>query len=348
WKYINQDMVEEVIDNYFAAGMPLETMYLDIPYMKSYKDFSVDTKAFGLAKRLHDANQKLVVILDAAISADDVNDDVYQKGSTELDIFIKSSMYKSKTYNNNIISKVWPDKAVFIDWFNPKSLDFWTYDLVDYDGIWIDMNEPTTFGHGEIKPDDAEPVTPTLAKKRLMSDDGETVDWYYEFKDQSVGSTFTLPFIPGYVQSDDGKPGPYNGNFDYMTLSLNSTIPSLGETSYNVHSLYGLMMAKRTFEHVTKMEAKRPDERPYILTRSTFASSGRYASHWLGDNWRKWEYMRYSIAGVMMMNIFGIPLAGADICGFIGDTNPELCARWHHVGAYYPFSRNHNNWGQVA
>jgi len=40
-------MVEDVIDNYFAAGMPLETMYLDIPYMKSYKDFSVDTKAFG-------------------------------------------------------------------------------------------------------------------------------------------------------------------------------------------------------------------------------------------------------------------------------------------------------------
>eukprot|EP00057_Strongylocentrotus_purpuratus_P025269 XP_011679743.1 PREDICTED: maltase-glucoamylase, intestinal-like [Strongylocentrotus purpuratus] len=84
------------------------------------------------------------------------------------------------------------------------------------------------------------------------------------------------------------------------------------------------------------------EERSLVVTRSTVPSSGMYSGHWLGDNGSNWPQLRYSIIGTLEFNLFGIPHVGADICGFFNDSPEDLCRRWHQVGAFYPYARNHN------
>ena len=104
---------------------------------------------------------------------------------------------------------------------------------------------------------------------------------------------------------------------------------------YDVHSLYGWSESVVTRHAVEQTLGKRSA----IISRSTFASSGRYAGHWLGDNNAYWSDLRVSIIGMMEMDMFGISYVGADICGFFGDSLEELCLRWHQLGAFYPFAR---------
>ena len=135
------------------------------------------------------------------------------------------------------------------------------------------------------------------------------------------------PFIPHTSQ----------GSMGGKTMSMNSF--HAGEIlEYNAHSLYGFMESIATRSALEEVLGKRP----FLLSRSTFMGSGAHTAHWTGDNAATWDDLSASIITMNNMALFGIPMVGADICGFINSTTEELCARWIEVGAFSPFSRNHN------
>ncbi len=127
------------------------------------------------------------------------------------------------------------------------------------------------------------------------------------------------------------------GRLSTKTVAVSAT--QYGNISvYNTHNLYGLTEQIATQKALTDIRGKRP----FLLSRSSFLSTGAHSAKWTGDNGATWNDLKSSIVSIMDFNLFGVPMIGADICGFIYDTTEELCARWIEVGAFYPFSRNHN------
>jgi alpha-glucosidase (family GH31 glycosyl hydrolase) len=61
---------------------------------------------------------------------------------------------------------------------------------------------------------------------------------------------------------------------------------------------------------------KKKNGRPFIISRSNSVGTGAYAGHWTGDNVADWDFLRLSISGNFLFQIFGIQMVGADICGF--------------------------------
>lgn len=80
--------------------------------------------------------------------------------------------------------------------------------------------------------------------------------------------------------------------------------------------------------------------RTAIASRSSFAGQGRFGGRDFGENYATLKDLMLSVPSVMMMNIFGMTTGAPNVCGYIGDSSPELCARWTKLAAFYPFAKN--------
>ena len=306
----------DVYEKYKKSEIPIDSMWLDIDALDNFQMFTLNSKFTNIvnyiANTIHADGGKFVPIVDIGFSDDKSNQ--YIKLGNKLDIFIKSNYTKK-----NLIGKVWPGKTVFPDFFHPDIETFWNqglndyYKILPYDGIWLDMNEPTNLLEnggkciGEIVPD-----------KQCT-------------EDKNIYNEDDLPYIPGYRKNSNKK-------LSDKSISENALIYG-NKTIYDVKPMISLLQTKVTYNYLNNNNEA---VRPFILSRSTSIGSGKYTYHWLGDNLSTFANLKNSISGIFNFNIFGIPFTGSDICGFMDNASKDLCIRWYNLGIFYPFMRNHN------
>ncbi len=105
------------------------------------------------------------------------------------------------------------------------------------------------------------------------------------------------------------------------------------------HNIYGMQMTRATYDGVRRIL---PNERPFVLTRASYAGGHRYSAAWTGDNSSTWVDLQMNVSMCLNLGISGQPFVGADIGGFIGYPGGELFARWLQLGVFTPLMRAHS------
>uniref|UniRef100_A0A7M4FH22 Integrator complex subunit 1 n=1 Tax=Crocodylus porosus TaxID=8502 RepID=A0A7M4FH22_CROPO len=306
WGYGTSNETWQTVKAMRNYQIPQDAQWNDIDYMEGYRDFTFDPQAFStlpqLVEDLHKHGQHYVMILDPGISSTNPRGSYWP-----FDEGLRRGIFINTTEGQPLIGQVWPGLTAFPDFSNQDTHQWWLENLkrfhahVPFDGLWIDMNEPSDFMDGSV--------------------DG-----------CPAGDLDKPPYVPAVL----------GGSLCAKTLCASAK--QNASVHYNLHNLYGLMEAKATASALIQIRGKRP----FVISRSTFPSQGRYSGHWLGDNRSEWKDMSWSVPGLLSFSLFGIPLVGADICGFSGTTSEELCTRWMQLGAFYPFARNHNTQNEKA
>ncbi|MDF7810635.1 TIM-barrel domain-containing protein [Hymenobacter sp. YC55] len=148
---------------------------------------------------------------------------------------------------------------------------------------------------------------------------------------------------------DASEPDIYsNTNEDTRKRLMTPTYAGSGTEYFNG---YPLQNAKGIYEGQRKTA---PDQRVFLLTRSAYAGSQRYAAAiWSGDIGSRWEDFKNQISAGLNFSLSGIPYWTTDIGGFAVERRyekpnakdleewRELNARWYQYGAFCPLFRAH-------
>jgi alpha-glucosidase len=153
--FCSASQIAAVAKRFRDSKIPADSIFLDIQHMNGYRSFTFDGARFanpeGLVSELDALGFKTQIIVDPGIKIDS-SWDIYKSG-LDASHFLKTST------GSVFEGEVWPGPSVFPDFSAQKTRTWWSA-LAEQAakrgirGLWIDMNEPSSFKTGGTVPDD--------------------------------------------------------------------------------------------------------------------------------------------------------------------------------------------------
>ncbi|HEX4005037.1 MAG TPA: TIM-barrel domain-containing protein [Acidobacteriaceae bacterium] len=147
--------------------------------------------------------------------------------------------------------------------------------------------------------------------------------------------------------NDMNEPSVFSSPTATMPLDVVHRIEETGFASRvashaEIHNVYGMENSRATFEGLKMLK---PNLRPFVLTRATYAGGQRYAATWTGDNSSNGNHLRMTTPMLENLGISGFSFAGADVGGYAGTPTADLLTRWFEIAAFQPIDRDHTEIG---
>ncbi len=286
YSYYPEAEVMRIAAKLRSERIPADVIWLDIDYQFKNRPFTVDPERFpnfeNMIQSLKAEHFQTILITDLHIADQpNIGYKPYDEGAAG-DHFVKNP--DGSTY----VGMVWPGKAVFPDFTQDVSREWWGTLYADFvakgvAGFWNDMNEPAIFE------------------------------------------------VPSKTMPDDVRHRIQGSGFDTRVT-----------THLEVHNIFGMQNSRGTYEGLLKL---RPNARPFVMTRATYAGGQRYAVTWTGDNSSTWNHLRQTIPQLLNLGLSGFSMSGADVGGFAGSPQAELLTRWLEVASFQPIDRDHTTKG---
>lgn len=165
-----------------------------------------------------------------------------------------------------------------------------------------------------------------------------TREWYAKFfhDDNYPGGSRDI-----HTWVSMNEPSIFDGPNGTLAKTAVHTLDSGEKVEHRyLHNAYGLYSVISAYKGALEAagSAEHP-ERPFLLTRSFFSGSQRYAAMWTGANVARWDHLQNSIPELLSISVSNYPFCGADVGGFLLEPEEELFVRWMQASVFMPFYR---------